>query len=348
MPSLVRQVEMALLSVYVPKLNLHRKKHEVEPGMRARLIFGARTLEVYLDWACRFARWAREVHGVNRLVELPHLAGQAWVQGLIDAKKSPWTVSLAISMLRKLEWGIRARWGVWVTLVDPKALSGRQRRTLCMRRRKGAYPAADLRLLRAHLSEEYRRALDACVALGLRRKELVSVRACDVDLLATSYLVKGRDGVWMEHPLPPGYVGVVKVRRGKGGRPREVPVPVWYRPELEAVLAGRKPEERLWPVQYREFGRAITRACADAGIVSRGVHGLRHTWAIQRMCHLVSLGYSEDEARQLCSWWLGHNRLAVTSSYLAKRRDPGVDVMRYIEARGVEGDTAHGVGCDRT
>lgn len=342
MPSLVRQVEMALLSVYVPKLSLRRKKHEVEPELRARLIFGARTLEVYLDWACRFVRWAREVHGVRRLVELPHLAGQAWVQGMINSEKSPWTVSLAISALRKLEWGIWARWGIWVTLIDPNALTGRRRRTLRMRKRRGAYPAGDLRLLREHLPEEYRQALDACVALGLRRKELVGVRACDVDLLAASYLVKGRDGVWTEHPLPPGYAGVVRVRKGKGGRPREVPVPVWYRPELEAILAGRGPEDRLWPVQYQEFGRAIYRACKDAGIVSRGVHGLRHTWAIQQMHHLMSLGYSEDEARQLCSWWLGHNRLAVTSSYLARRRESGFDVTRYIEAGGAEGGVVRG------
>jgi len=347
MPSLVRQVQMALLSVYVPQLSLRRRKHEVEAGLRARLIFGARTLEVYLDWACRFARWARETHGVNRLVKMPHLAGQAWVQAMIDAGKSPWTVSLAISALRKLEWGIWASWGVWVTLVDPEALTGRRRRTLHMRRRKGAYPAADLRLLRAHLPEEYREALDACVALGLRRKELVSVRACDVDLPAVSYQVKGRDGVWTAYPMPPGYVGVVRVRKGKGGRPREVPVPAWYRPELEALLAGRNPEDRLWPVEYQEFGRAISRACAEAGIVSRGVHGLRHTWAIQRLWHLMSLGYTEDEARQLCSWWLGHNRLAVTSSYLAKRREPGFDIAVYVGDRGAEGGVAHGVGGDR-
>gem|GEM_PF-3234187 len=353
-PSLVHQVEMALLSVYVPRLSLRRRKHEVEAGLRARLIFGARTLEVYLDWACRFAKWARKTHGVNRLVELPHLAGQAWVQAMIDEKRadgesrwSPWTVSLVISALRKLEWGIWTRWGLWVTLVDPEALRGRERRSLGKRRRKGAYPAAELRLLRAHLPEEYRRAMDACVALGLRRKELAGVRACDVDLLATSYLVKGRDGAWTEHPLPPGYAGVVKVRRGKGGRPREVPVPSWYRPELAAVLAYRKPEDRLWPVEYQEFGRVISQACAEAGIISRGVHGLRHTWAMQRMHHLMSLGYTEDEARQLCSWWLGHNRLAVTSSYLAKRREPGFDITIYIEDREAEGGVARGVGCDR-
>lgn len=185
--------------------------------------------------------------------------------------------------------------------------------------------------------------MGACVALGLRRKELIGLKADDVDLTAKVFRVKTRKAEWEEHKLPPGYAGVVKVKKGKGGRPREVPVPEWYRFELESTLAGLKPEDRLWPIQSKEFGRAVYGACAEAEIISRGVHGLRHTWVIQRLFHLTSLGYSEDEARQLCSWWLGHNRLAVTSSYLAKRRDPAFNITQYIEDQEAEGGAVHGL-----
>lgn len=328
MPSLVNQVEMALKSV----LKLGWKKSALAPEIRARLIFGGRTMEVYLEWCCRFVRWAREPAngGLRRLVELPPLAAQAWVQGMIDARRSAWTVSMAISALRKLEWGIYTRWGWRVKLIDPAHLVDRQRRLLKKRRRRGAYPAADLRLLRLYLPAEYRGAMDACVALGLRRKEVLSVQASHVDLSATVYEVKGLNGQWTDKLMPSGYAGVVRVRRGKGGRPRAIPVPDWYRPQLEYLVQGRAPEDRLWPIQARAFGAAVARACEEAGIDSRGVHGFRHSWALQRLFHLMGLGLTEDAARQTVSWWLGHNRLPVTASYLSKRPQPGFDIQQYV------------------
>jgi hypothetical protein len=93
----------------------------LQSDLRRRLIFAGRTLVVYMDLCSRFVRWAGVELGVRRLVEA-QLAGQLWVQGLIDAGRSAWTISAAISALRKLEWGIQARWGRKVTLVAPKAL----------------------------------------------------------------------------------------------------------------------------------------------------------------------------------------------------------------------------------
>lgn len=327
MPSVVNQVEMALLKIYRPGT----KKHEVHQKEWGDYIFAGRSLEVYMEWCCRWATWAKKEFGMRRLVDA-ELMGQLWVQGLIDTGRSPWTISAVISALRKLERGIRARWGVAVLLIAPEHLVHRRLRNLDQRKRRGAYSASDLAALRQHLPhDDYREALDACVALGLRRREVVSLQAGDVDLTARTFAVKQRDGEWSHQDIPPGYVGVVNVRRGKGGRPRQTPVPIWYQGALSDLMAGAPGKHtRLYPVTAAEFGSAIWEACQAAGVPSGGVHGLRHFWALQQYWHLRSLGHDDEGARQRASWWLGHNRIQVTVNYIPRKAPPvAVDHGEY-------------------
>jgi integrase len=192
------------------------------------------------------------------------------------------------------------------------------------RKRKGAYPAGELHLLRFYLStHDDRMALDACAALGLRRREVAALQAGDVNLTATTFAVKQPDGTWVDRDLPPGYAGVVSVRKGKGGRPRQAPVPEWYHFML-ADLVARAPSKhtRLWPVSARLFGYEVLAACRRAEIPSRGIHGLRHFWALQQYWHLRGLGRDDLDARQLVSWWLGHNRIQVTVNYIPRQPAP--------------------------
>lgn len=328
-PSIIRQVELALLAVYKPG----RKKHLLTPEVRERVIVSGRTLELYIAHGCTWARWCREHFGLRRLVD-SNLMGQPWVQHLIDGERSAWTISAAISALRKLEHGVNARWGRELTLVVPEALAGRTKRLLQSRRRRGRYWPVEIARIRQHLTLPYDRALDAMLALGLRRHEVISIQAGQVDLEAVHYRVKGRDGTWQDQALPPGYRGVVWVRRGKGGRSREVPVPGWYREELRVIAqVAPNAQARLWPVQARELHRAFWRACRAAGVPSRGVHGLRHTWARQNYDFLIALGHSDEQARQMVSWWLGHNRLGVTVAYVP-RDSAGADPTEQTKKKG--------------
>lgn len=120
MPSIVRQIEMALIAIYKPGLPKHNLAREV----RERLILAGRPLELYMEYCCTWARWAKQHLGLRRLVDA-RLMGQPWVQDVIDRGRSAWTVTGYIQGLRKLEYGIRARWGSEVTLIVPKALAGR-------------------------------------------------------------------------------------------------------------------------------------------------------------------------------------------------------------------------------
>lgn len=319
-PSIVRQIEMALVPLYEQRPAM--KKHELPEEQRDLWIWSGRTLENYLSWASWWGKWARDQLGLRQLTDA-QLMGQPWVQGLIDDDDhSMWTVSAVISALRKLEIGIRRRWHRDVTLIVPESLANRDKRWLEDRQRRGHYPADEIRLLRLYIEREYRPALDACLALGLRRREVIAIQAQDVDLLASEFAVKAPDGGWASRPLPEGYAGVVHVRRGKGGRPREVPIPLRYRETLVGLVCGAKePTERLWPVQAKAFGYGVIRAGRAARIGSRGVHGLRHSWALREYLHLRQLGFTDTDARQAVSWWLGHNRLAVTVNYISRKVD---------------------------
>lgn len=313
MPSLVRQIEMALLAVYRPGV----KKHHVPAKLRHRWVYSGRSLENYLYLCNWWAEWAGSEVGLRRLVNA-HAMGQPWVQNvLIDGDYSAWTIGAALSALRKLESGIRARWHRNVTLVNPENLVERPKRFLRDRRRRGAYTADEITALRLYLAPQFRQPFEAMLALGLRRHEVIALRARDVDLTAQAYAVWDREGTWRAEPMLPGYMGIVKVRRGKGGRPREVPVPEEYLSKLEEhARAARDPGQRLYPVQARALHRAIWDACSKAGIPSGGVHSLRHSWAQRQHQQVRSLGYGEGAARQLVSWWLGHDRIAVTASYV--------------------------------
>lgn len=154
-PNLVRQIALALVPLYETKDKPYglrpvgRKKHELPTDERVRYIWSGKTLENYLEWCNWWARWAREGLGLRRLVDA-QLMAQPWVQGLIDQGDaySPWTVAGTISALKKLEVGIWLRWRREVTLVVPASLVYRQDRELAKRKRRGHYPADEIRLLR--------------------------------------------------------------------------------------------------------------------------------------------------------------------------------------------------------
>lgn len=118
--------------------------------------------------------------------------------------------------------------------------------------------------------------------------------------------------------------GIVKVRRGKGGKGRVVPLrdgeeTVRILAEL-MVLEGLGRDDWLWPTRYvnpsgetvrrdRELGpggfqRWWVRMCAEAGILYRNAHVCRHTYATQRLGQGVSM--------RTVSRLLGHSSIRTT------------------------------------
>ena len=159
-----------------------------------------------------------------------------------------------------------------------------------------------------HRQEEWRRALRnrAIVLLllraGLRVLETVRLSLSDVSLAAEK--------------------GFIRVREGKGGRPRTVPLPPEARAALEAYLAARPkgPGDRLFPgrrqeaLAPRQVQRILKQCARQAGLPPRTVtgHVLRHTCAK----NLLSAGLPPEEVAHR----MGHASPATPLRYLARPR----------------------------
>ena len=193
--------------------------------------------------------------------------------------------------------------------------------------RELAISAAELRSraytadqVRAVLTSQDRRnafATEIAWRAGLRAHELLTLRRSGEATAATHRC-------WSPDRFA-GRDGERYVVTGKGGLRREVLVPR----DLAARLEERKYRETLTTrdrgIVYRQhydlgggnawsksFGEASTRALGW----SHGAHGLRHSYAQERMGELQARGFEYAVAREIVSQELGHFRGDVVEVYL--------------------------------
>ena len=179
-----------------------------------------------------------------------------------------------------------------------------------------AYSGVQLEEVCARLSARSALSAKLCFAAGLRAHEVVTLRPIGEQPPSThrewsKELFKGREGAL--------YTVV-----GKGGLRRAVLLPAQLADELE----GRRIKDRtvrdrgIRYVQRHDvnFGRNLTKAWSDASSKalgrSAGLHGLRHSYAKQRLYELQQLGYSRAERMSIVSQELGHFRTTETETYL--------------------------------
>jgi site-specific recombinase XerD len=121
--------------------------------------------------------------------------------------------------------------------------------------------------------------------------------------------------------------GSVLVRRGKGGRRREIGIDDWGFEQLETWLQARQtmPVGPLFRViNGRTRGRAWHASAARAGVRRRfAPHQLRHAHALELLREGVPLNVIQRQ--------LGHRNLGVTSIYL-QGIDPD-EIIQTVHAR---------------
>jgi integrase len=103
--------------------------------------------------------------------------------------------------------------------------------------------------------------------------------------------------------------------RGKGGKPRTVPIP----PVLVQQLISMHTVNYFFTPSASwcsNFRNTVQKACIAMGIDGSGVHRLRSTYAQLQYTRFRSEGLTNEEARLRVSHLLGHERPGVTNIYV--------------------------------
>ena len=145
---------------------------------------------------------------------------------------------------------------------------------------------------------------------GLRLSELCHLRVADIDSHADRMCIR--------------------VRQGKGGKDRYVPLEddilqvlrTWWHIAHPRSWLFAGADDAAQPMCPKTAQRWYRTACARAGITKRGgIHSLRHAYAT----HLLEAGVDLYSLQQ----WLGHSQVSTTTRYLHLARPDAPDGARH-------------------
>lgn len=180
-----------------------------------------------------------------------------------------------------------------------------------------AYTLEQVQIIIQSQSEKYRLATQIAFAAGLRAHELLTLqlsqeRSASTHRQWTNARFIGRDGV-------------IYTVIGKGGLIREVLMPNDLSKKLELLRHANPIIIRDRGIFYKNYydldgGKKWTNSFSAASKRvlgwTHGAHGLRHSYAQQRMDELQRNGYIYLEALGIISQELGHFRPDITKVYL--------------------------------
>ena len=305
-PSLAFQVDRAFRMI---EAFGESKRVAKRTGEARRKIYAVSTRRTYLAQCVRFTEWAAERYGARWLVQFKPEWGQEYLEHLTARGRSGWYVQGIHKALLKLGVAVQVAYGCEVVFVPPEMRLPRRR--LADRQRRDAvgrlhYTDAELVRLLEYL--EARAPLAAAVLkaqtqLGLRISEAVRLR---LEALSES------QGAW-----------AVAVR-GKGGKRRSIPLPEAYVEELRARATAAGAGNRLFPMSALDVQVAVHRACRRLSLVSKGTHGVRHSYAVALYRAERQRGAGDEEARRVVRVRLGHgeHRADIGAAYVPRRTDP--------------------------
>jgi len=180
-----------------------------------------------------------------------------------------------------------------------------------------AYTPEQVHLIAARQTPRNALATEIAYAAGLRAHELLTLRPLNeqpVDprpALETKW--RGRDG------------GEAYTVAGKGGLVREVRLPADLAARLEAVRRPTPVRVTDRGVHYEQhyslnggnrWSSSFTNAAERVLSWSEGAHGLRHSYAQERLHELQHSGLSYAQALETVSQEMGHFRAEITQAYL--------------------------------
>jgi integrase len=153
-------------------------------------------------------------------------------------------------------------------------------------------------------------------AAGLRAHELLTLARCNE---RSADKRPANEHKWA------GRVGVLYTVQGKGGLIRQVLLPTRLAEELELHRRAQPVTVRDRDINYlsryniaggQRWSNSFSAASKRALGWSRGAHGLRHSYAQQRMYELQMQGLTRALALETVSQEMGHFRPEITETYL--------------------------------
>lgn len=180
-----------------------------------------------------------------------------------------------------------------------------------------AYSTAQVKAISCRQGPANQLATQIAAAAGLRAHELYTLRPAHERPASVHR-------VWAEERFD-GRSGTIYTVEGKGGLVREILIPETLAKALEARRLEVPSEIRDRSVNYVTrydvgAGNAWSKSFGDASRRelgwSAGAHGLRHSYAQERMEELQSRGHSYGSALEITSQEMGHFRGYVTEVYL--------------------------------
>ncbi|MGG3451244.1 integrase domain-containing protein [Domibacillus aminovorans] len=238
--------------------------------------------------ACQnFAAWTKETYGIKQLFHLTEQHYKAYLDHLKMKGTGAGHRRNVETALRHLQKGLNARserFGKGKVIFTPeKRLTAYKE---LKRAENRSYSDEEYKTIRNNVPDAVRQAVGLMRELGLRVKEAANVRV--------EHFVRNQDGWRLSIENGSGIT--------KGGRFRETPVPKAFEPEMEGMLHGKDPEQKVLPIKADTIRRAVNLACKKADIVQdrRGCHGFRHAYARGRVETLMKdQGLNERGDRML-------------------------------------------------
>ena len=292
MGSVAYQVTQALKGIFIPGGSRHQDKAR---GLAGGRIYSFGTMRAYVETGTRFAKWARSRYGVRDIRKLTPSMAREYVDELATKERSGGYLGKVTAAIGKLSIALEGeKWdlgGGWHS----------------DRRPERAYSDVDAGRIVQDLRERARDpqlgdVAELQQAAGLRRREAVQLRGQDID---------------------PGR-GVLRLEKGtKGGKVREVLVATEHKGFLQKLkeCAGNHRDGHVFQGRgslAKRLERAVDGACKRLGIRDQGTHGFRGTFAHRRYAAYRGQGLSDRQARRRLAGDLGHGRIEVTYSYVAR------------------------------
>ena len=180
------------------------------------------------------------------------------------------------------------------------------------------YSLAEVKLLVKNLHVKNIIAILICYYSGLRAHELATLERIHEG-------TRSNTRKWSSELFTAIEQYQIYIVTGKGGLRRFVAIPI----ELATIIEARRlPEPRK--VRDREiyyqmhydlgFGKALSQCFSRASLKylgwSTGLHGLRHSYAKNRIRKLIKIGFTFDAAKSIVSQELGHFRPSIVNCYM--------------------------------